>query len=245
MNVIGRALQESRAARLAELAVVALVACVTISVGWALVGENPLARQAVVWCANVLMLLTIWLGLRWRDQTWQHLGLSRQFLRGRALRRTVLQSLLVLLFALAAFVAGGILMANAGPAPEAADMSSYGYLQGNLLMLLLALAAVYVVSSFGEEVVYRGFLMNRLTELTGGGRAGWTLAVVISGIVFGLVHFDWGLAGVVQTTLMGFALGVSYLTVRRNLWVLVLAHAYIDSVLLIQIFAGPGGSGPG
>jgi membrane protease YdiL (CAAX protease family) len=29
-------------------------------------------------------------------------------------------------------------------------------------MLLLALAMVYPVSSFGEEVIYRGFLMTRL-----------------------------------------------------------------------------------
>jgi hypothetical protein len=44
----------------------------------------------------------------------------------------------------------------------------------------------------------------------------------------------------VQTTLMGLALAVSYLVVRRNLWVLVLAHAYIDTLLLVQLYAGPG-----
>jgi hypothetical protein len=31
--------------------------------------------------------------------------------------------------------------------------------------------------------------------------------------------------------LMGLALAISYLVVKRNLWVLVLAHAYIDSLL--------------
>ena len=44
-------------------------------------------------------------------------------------------------------------------------MSSYEYLQGNLPMLLLSLAGVYIVSSFGEEVLYRGFLINRLAEI--------------------------------------------------------------------------------
>jgi hypothetical protein len=130
-----------------------------------------------------------------------------------------------------AFIAGSALAARWVSASAAADMSGYSYLQGNLPMLLLALAAVYVVSSFGEEVVYRGFLMNRLTELTTGYRAAWTMAVVISAVVFGLAHFGWGFVGVVQTTLMGLALAISYLVVKRNLWVLVLAHAYIDSLL--------------
>ena len=37
---------------------------------------------------------------------------------------------------------------------------------------------------------------------------------------------------------MGAALAVSYLLVKRNLWVLVLAHVYIDSVLLVQLYLG-------
>ena len=68
-----------------------------------------------------------------------------------------------------------------------------------------------------------------------------TIAVLFSSIAFGLVHFSWGIVGVVQTTLMGLALAVSYLVVKRNLWVLVLAHAGIDSLLLIQLYTGPAG----
>jgi membrane protease YdiL (CAAX protease family) len=149
----------------------------------------------------------------------------------------------VLVFALAAFVAGSMLATNLAPAPENADMSGYGYLRGNLPMLLVALAAVYVVSSFGEEVVYRGFLMTRLSEIGKGTRAARGAAVVISAIVFGLAHFNWGIVGIIQTTLMGVALSVSYLLVGRNLWVLVFAHAYIDTVLLVQMYLGPSASG--
>lgn len=69
-----------------------------------------------------------------------------------------------------------------------------------------------------------------------GTRGAWGTAVVISAVVFGLAHFDWGVVGVIQTTSMGLALGLSFLLVKRNLWVLVLAHACIDTVLLVQIF---------
>jgi hypothetical protein len=60
------------------------------------------------------------------------------------------------------------------------------------------------------------------------------LAVVFSSIIFGPVHFDWELMGVVQTGFMGLMLGISFLMVKRNLWILVIAHAYMDAILMIQ-----------
>jgi len=42
--------------------------------------------------------------------------------------------------------------------------------------------------------------------------------------------------GIAQTTFMGLALGVAYLVVRRNLWILVLAHAYMDTILMVQMY---------
>ncbi len=228
-----------------QIMLVFLVAFVIVAIGWSLVGDDPFARQAVVWVANVVMLVTIWIGLRIRGQTWEHLGLSFRFDGRRALVRSVLQSIVVLIAALAAFVAGSMLTMNLAAAPESADMSGYEYLHGNLPMLLLALAAVYLVSSFGEEVVYRGFLMTRLAEMGKGTRVAWGTALMISAIVFGLAHFDWGVVGIVQTTFMGLALAASYLLVKRNLWVLILAHAYIDTLLLVQLYLGPSAAGPG
>lgn len=210
-----------------------------VSVGWSILGDDPIARQAVVWVANVLMLITIWIGLWLRGQTWEHLGLRFHLGGGRALVRTVLQSIVVLVVAAVAFVAGSVLMMNVAAAPESADMSGYSYLQGNLPMLLLALLAVYVVSSFGEEAIYRGFLLTRVEEMGGGGRVSLSIAVVISSVVFGLVHFDWGVVGIVQTAFLGLALAISYLVVKRNLWVLILAHAYMDTALLVQMYFGP------
>ncbi len=150
--------------------------------------------------------------------------------------RAVLLSLVVFVAAVAAFGLGAIVMANIVGIPEGADMSGYNYLSCNLPMLILALVAVYIVSSFGEEVIYRAFLINRIAELGGGGKIAWRVAVLISSVVFGFVHYDWGAAGIVQTGFMGLALGVSYLVVGRNLWVTILAHAYMDTILMVQMY---------
>ena len=154
---VGRLPLERTEAKLAELVLDVVVACAMIAVGWGVVGDRPLARQAVTWFAILVMLGLIWLGLHLRGQTWGCFGLAFQFPGWRKLFRMFLQSLLVLGGALVAFVAGGIIGPALGRAAEGADMTGYSYLQGNLPMLLVALAAVYVVSSFGEEVVYRGF----------------------------------------------------------------------------------------
>lgn len=240
MPKLARLLMESRAAQGAEIAAVFLIATLVISIGWRLVGEGLIARQAVVWVANVLMLLTVWAGLRLRGQSWEHFGLTLQFQGVRRLVVTAVKSVAVLVVAIVAFVLGSIVMMNLKPQPEQADMSGYNYLSGNLPMLLLALVAVYIVSSFGEEVIYRGFLITRLGEMGGNSRVAVAIAVVVSSVVFGLAHFSWGLTGVVQTTFMGLALALAYLITRRSLWTLVLAHVYLDTALLVQLyFAGP------
>lgn len=226
-----------------QIVLVFLVAAVIVGVGWMLVGDDTFKRQIVVWVANVAMLITIWIGLRVRGETWDHIGLGRWSGGKGAILRALLKSVGVMVFALTAFIAGSMLTVNLAPAAKSADMSGYQYLQGNLPMLLLALAAVYIVSSFGEEVVYRGFLMTRLADLGKRTRLGWTIAAVISAVIFGLAHFDWGVGGILQTTLMGLALAVSYLLVKRNLWILVLAHAYVDTLLLVQMYQGSGAAG--
>lgn len=235
---------QSKAVNAAEITCVFLTALVVVFAGWRISGDNLFARQAVVWVANLLMLAVVWIGLRVRGQTWQHLGLSLRPVGVRALGRAMALSVAVLVFALVAFAAGAVVIANVTSVPGGADMSGYNYLRGNLPMLLLALAGVYVVSSFGEEVIYRGFLITRLAEIGAGSKAASRNAVAISALIFGLAHFSWGIVGIVQTAFMGLALGIAYLLTTRNLNVLILAHAWMDTALLVQMYAAaPPGSG--
>jgi len=242
-SVTARALRYPRLAVIAEAFLVFGVALAVILGSRPFAGGNPIKLQAAAWVANVLMLLIIWIGLRLRGQTWRRFGLRfARISRGPALR-AVLVSLGVFIAGLAGFAIGAIIMANIVGIPDSADMSGYDYLRGNLPLTLLALVAVYIVSSFGEEVIYRGFIINRIEELVGRGRLGTAIAVVCSAVIFGLVHFTWGPTGMVQTAFMGLALAVSYLVVGRNLWILILAHAYLDTILIVQMYLGSGQAG--
>jgi hypothetical protein len=60
--------------------------------------------------------------------------------------------------------------------------------------------------------------------------------VPISAVIFGLIHFEWGPTGVVSTGLMGLVMGIFYLKFKKKLWILVPAHAYMDTILLVQVY---------
>ena len=233
---LGEILQTSKLAGVLEIILVFAVAALIVSVGLYFVGEDLFARQLIVVAANIAMLIVVWLGLGIRRQGIGYFGLTLKFNGWKPIAIGFAKSLAVLVLALAGFMFGAIIMANITGIPQQADTSGYNYLQGNLPLLLVSLVSIYVVSSFGEEVIYRGFLITRLEALLGDGRAATWVAVVASSLIFGLAHFGWGIVGVVQTTFMGLALAGSYLLFRRNLWVLVLAHVYLDTALIVPLY---------
>lgn len=210
---------------------------VLLSSNWA--GDHPIRGQASAWVANLLMIgMVFYLNYK-RGASLDELGLQPLPKEGRSWLLLFAKALLALLLGLIGFVLGSIVMANITGVPDTADMSQYNFLRDNLPMLLISLFGVYIVSSFGEELVYRGFLISRFTAFWKGSR--WTnfLSVTLSAIVFALAHYQWGSMGVVQTFGMGLAFALVYLKMKRNLWILVLAHAIMDSILLIQMYLAP------
>ena len=201
-----------------------------------LVDDNPLLKQLVVWFANVVMLIYIWAGLKLRGESWKDLGLAFKSISLSEGFKTFLLSLLVAIIASAAFILGSIIMANITGIPTSADMSGYDFLKNNLGMLLLTLVGVYIVSSFGEEVIYRAFLITRISRIGKDTKKATIIAVILSTIIFGLIHYSWGPMGMVQTTFMGLVMGIFYIKLKRKLWILVLAHAYMDTALLLGLF---------
>jgi membrane protease YdiL (CAAX protease family) len=240
MNAYRRAarqwLSESRFSCLVEILLVFGVAGLVILAGLPLAGESLFARQLVVVAANAAMLALVWLGTRLRGLGAESLGLAVQWAGWKSLAAGFGKSLAVLVLGLIGFAFGSMVMANITGIPQQADVSGYDYLRGNLPMLLVSLGTIYVVSSLGEEVIYRGFLIDRLERLLGGARRSTWVAVVISSLVFGAAHFGWGIVGVVQTTFMGLAFALSFIWFRRNLWILVAAHAYMDTALIVPLY---------
>ena len=204
---IGIQLQTNRLFKIGEILLVFIAAFAFIGLTKPMVGEDPILKQAIVWFANILMLIIVWGGLKLRGESWKGFGLGIKSFTWREGLKFFLLTLFVAVLAIAGFIIGSIVMANITGIPENANMEGYDYLKDNVGMLLLTLGGVYIVSSFGEEVIYRAFLINRITELGQGKKIATIIAVILSSIIFGLVHFEWGPMGIVQTGFMGLALG--------------------------------------
>jgi membrane protease YdiL (CAAX protease family) len=117
------------------------------------------------------------------------------------------------------------------------NFSRFSTLPGNAAFLAAGLLLVWVQAAFGEELVFRGFLLTRLELLLGGALSATATAVVGQALLFGVAHWYLGPRGVTTAGITGLLLGVVYLVDGRNLVPLIGAHGLADSLSLIAIYA--------
>jgi hypothetical protein len=118
------------------------------------------------------------------------------------------------------------------------DLEDFRMLTGNIKMTLLFIALSWTLAAFGEELVWRGYLMNRVADVAGRTRAAWVASLIIVNIVFGLAHGYQGLTGWIEEGFAGLALGLMYLRTGRNLCVPIIAHGVSDTLDMVLIFFG-------
>lgn len=118
------------------------------------------------------------------------------------------------------------------------DLSQFSALKGNTQFLLMWLGISWTAAAFGEEIVYRGYFMNRVTDLMGKTRSAWVVSLFLSAILFGLIHYYQGTSGMVSTGISGLIFGILYLVTKRNLWTSILAHGAYNTVGFLLIFLG-------
>lgn len=113
---------------------------------------------------------------------------------------------------------------------------AYHYLAGNTAALPLMLVNVIVAAGFGEEIVYRGYLFERLGKLLGTRVLAKAAIVVMGAAIFGAAHYgNQGLAGVQQAAIVGLVFG-TFFAVTNRLWPLIIAHAAFDVAALFIIY---------
>jgi membrane protease YdiL (CAAX protease family) len=185
----------------------------------------------------LLMMVVGWRVLKARGSGWREIA----FARPPSWRHTLLYAAATAIALLFLIVTVQYVFLNL-PGVEIApvDDSRFQPLAGNTSMLLVLIVLTWTTNAFGEEMLFRAVLINKLGDIAGHTRLGWTLAVIGSSLVFGLTHFHEGPLGIVYTTLGALVLGWVYLRTGRNLWVTVLAHGFVNTLRFILVFLGAG-----
>jgi hypothetical protein len=115
--------------------------------------------------------------------------------------------------------------------------SFLGHLHGNATALAFWLAIAWLVGGICEECLFRGFLLNRVEALLGGGTAALAIAIVAQAALFGALHLYAGTFGFMYATLFGVVHAMFYLVARRNLWPGIVVHAAWDSVAFWSVYS--------
>jgi membrane protease YdiL (CAAX protease family) len=122
--------------------------------------------------------------------------------------------------------------------PPATPPSGTEQITGNPTAALRWLLLVWTFAAFGEEIAYRGYLVNRAADVGHGSRTAWWIAVLLGAVLFGYGHYYKGPAGIVDSGMAGLILGIAYLAADRNLWAPILAHGIIDTVGVAALYLG-------
>lgn len=138
----------------------------------------------------------------------------------------------ILLAFIAGELLGPVLISQFMTLPEP-DYSKYDAIAGNLPAALTMALLLPLTASIPEEIIYRGFLIGRLEAIFGGSAVP---AVVVQSVIFGSIHFQWGIGGMFMTLIMGLVWGTSYILCGRNLWIVILAHSGGHILLVTQLY---------
>jgi membrane protease YdiL (CAAX protease family) len=120
----------------------------------------------------------------------------------------------------------------AGPPPEELVTLFSGIVNDPLLLAVWLGPVVWLGVAAFEELT-RVFMLNRLWTVWPQPVARW-LVMIVSAVLFGLVHIYQGPASVIAIALQGFLYAWYYKRFGR-VWPMIIGHALYDSLQVIQV----------
>ena len=171
--------------------------------------------------------------LRRRGESWAALG----FRKPRRWSVALVQGIVIAVVVLSVMLGLHFMLEGIFKTP---DDSFLDDVRGSLWLYLYFVGVVsWLAQGLGEELLFRGFIMTRLAQMFRLNRAAWGAAVLLQGLLFGLMHGYQGVAGMISAAGAGVVFGIAYLMAGRNLMPCVIAHALCGTVLISMMYFGP------
>lgn len=123
--------------------------------------------------------------------------------------------------------------------PDSHDRFAF-FLGKPILFISYIILVVWFGAALGEELLFRGFILNRLSDLFGTNKLGWSLALFLHAILFGTLHAYQGIPGIIGTAIVALIFGAIYLLAKRSFFPLILAHGIINTISLSAYYLSDG-----
>jgi uncharacterized protein len=116
-----------------------------------------------------------------------------------------------------------------------ANLSDFNFIRHHFInyFFLLLLAAFLVIPY--EEIVFRGFIFNRLRVRF---KRSFLVSGIITSILFALYHWQEGWGAVIAIFIFALCITWLYKIFKGNLWYLIFFHLLYDTFMLTMILLG-------
>jgi membrane protease YdiL (CAAX protease family) len=198
-----------------------------------IIGSGSIA----IWCG--IIVSTIF--MKQKKLKWKELG----FELPKGLQNWLINILLAIGTVMLVFSIMGLivkpLLENFGLTNPTDVADRFAFFMGKPFVFIpYLIVVVWFGAALGEEILFRGYLLNRLVDCTGNNKSGIVLALIIHATIFGMLHIYQGLAGVIATGFIALIFGSIYFLIKRKLFPLIIAHAIINSISLIALYLNDG-----
>ncbi|MBE9469294.1 MAG: CPBP family intramembrane metalloprotease [Bacteroidetes bacterium] len=174
-----------------------------------------------------IALITFW-AKRW---DWNYFGLSKPNW-GKSIIRGILYAIGI--FLIVDVIIQPILENLLGEI----DLQSFDGIKGNFINYIILSLFMWIVAGFGEEFLFRGYIVKRLAIIFGDTNYSWFMSVIITSIIFGLAHIYQGTSGVITTGIIGFIMGMIFFRHRKNLSIAMFTHGFYDMIGITLLYFG-------
>jgi membrane protease YdiL (CAAX protease family) len=171
-------------------------------------------------------LLAVWLLMRLGGERMADIGLKRP----ESWRRTIAWGL----FGAAVLFVAIVLSEKYG---FQRDLSSFSFLKDNLPLTLAGMVFGFWGAGFYEEVLFRGFTLDRIARALSNKAWAFPVAIVAQAALFALGHGYQGLYGMALTGGLALLMGVIVVYgTKRNLWTAIIIHGTYDAARFFYFY---------
>jgi membrane protease YdiL (CAAX protease family) len=177
-----------------------------------------------------VVLGVIWIYLNLNRENFSSIGFRFSDLKMRAF---VLGSGIGLVYAAFHYWVLGPFITHLGF--KSANLSDFNFIRHHFVnyILLILLASILVIPY--EEIVFRGFIFNRVKAMFKGS---FIIGGLITSALFALYHWQEGTGAVIGIFVFALFITWLYKVFKGNLWYLIFFHIMYDVFMLTMILLG-------
>ncbi len=116
--------------------------------------------------------------------------------------------------------------------------SNMEQLKGNLPTAITWLLIVWVTAAFGEEIIFRGYLMRQFVKFFGDSKISLVINILILCSFFGYMHMQQGITGQLVAGCTGAMLSITFYLRKYDLWFMVVVHGTFNTLGILSFYFG-------